>query len=310
MQWRHHPVVAFDTETTGLEPFGGDRIIEFAAVVFELGPDGRVARREDHSFLVNPGIPIPRKVTEITGIADHHVADKPSFHDIAPRVRDLLAGAVTVAHNYPFDLAFLTQELQRVGLHWPEPLAEIDTVDLSMACFPEARSHRLSDLCERLDVPLDNAHRATDDAAACGLCFVNLARRHDVPDDLQDMLDWARAIGRPPEEGPIGVDAHGRAVFTEGPHAGEPVARHPVHLQWVTAARARTPAGWGWRHPASARRWARRWLEVRGAGRARQHPKSFHEQDWVTDSCIAVAPEADPGKPRETLGGAHGGPAH
>ncbi len=75
MQWRRHPIVAFDTETTGLEPFAGDRIIEFAAVVLELGPDGRVARREDHSFLVNPGIPIPRKVTEITGIADHHVAD-------------------------------------------------------------------------------------------------------------------------------------------------------------------------------------------------------------------------------------------
>lgn len=288
MRWKDCPIVAFDTETTGLEPFAGDRIIEFAAAVLRLDADGRVASREDHSFLINPGMSIPRKVTEITGISDADVVDAPSFEEVAEQVGALLSDAVTVAHNYPFDLAFLTQELRRIGMGWPEPLAEVDTVDLSMVCFPDVRGHRLSDLCERLDVRLDGAHRALNDAAACGLAFTALARRHEVEDDLQAMLDWAHAIGRPPEGGPIGQDEAGRVVFLEGPHAGAPVAHEPVHLAWMDKARVRGDDGWRWRFSESTRRWVRRWLEVRGAGRARQNLKAVHASDWALDSCIAA----------------------
>ncbi len=288
MRWRDHAIVAFDTETTGLTPFGGDRIIEFAAVKFHLGVDGRIERRDDHSFLINPGVPIPRKATEISGISDADVAGAPSFGQVAEQIRELLENAVSVAHNYPFDLGFLTQEFQRLGAHWPEPLAEIDTVDLSMRCFPDARSHKLVDLCSRLDVRLDGAHRATNDAAACGECFVALTREHQVDNELQAMLDWAHAIGRPPEGGSIGPDESGRAVFMGGPYDNEPVATHPIHLHWMIKARVRGPNGWQWRYPDSARAWARRWLDVRGAGRARQSAKSFHAEDWVLDSCIAA----------------------
>jgi DNA polymerase III epsilon subunit-like protein len=282
--------VAFDTETTGLEPFGGDRVIEFAAVVLHLSPEGKVIDREDHSYLVNPQVPIPRKVTEITGISDSDVAGRPTFAEIAPTVRDLLANAITVAHNYPFDLAFLTQEFLRTGSWWPEPLAEIDTVDLSMREFPDARAHKLSDVCERLAIRLDGAHRATNDAAACGIAFATLAERRQLPDDLQAMLDWAGAIGRPPDEGsPIGADPQsGRAVFLEGPHVGRPVADHPLHLAWLEKARVRDRGGWEWRCSEPVRRWIRRWLDVRGSGRATQNPKSFRAEDWVLDSCIAA----------------------
>jgi len=295
MKWKHLPIVAFDTETTGLEPFNGDRIIEFAAVTLTLGPDGEVVDRAEHSWLINPERDIPRKVTELTGISATDVQDAPPFTDVASPIRELLAHAVTVAHNYPFDLAFLTREFDEVarrtkdtGMRWPDPLAEVDTVDLSMRCFPDARSHRLSDLSDRLDVDLQRAHRATDDAAACGLCFAELVRRNRVEDDLQAMLDWANAIGRPPESGPIGSDASGRIVFLEGPHAGEGVGMHPTHLGWMDKARVRTPEGWQWRFPEGVRRWVRRWLEVRGAGRARQSPKSFGSADWVLDPCIAT----------------------
>ncbi len=294
MKWRHIPIVAFDTETTGLNPFDGDRIIEFGAVVLELGPDGRVANREDHSWLVNPGIPIPRKVTEITGITPEDLKGKPPFRKIAKDVHALLGQGVAVAHNFPFDMAFLTQELREARLDWPEPLAEVDTVDLSIKHFPDARSHKLADLCKRLDVVLEQAHRATDDAAACGHCLVELARRHEVDDDLQAMLDWARAMGRPPSDGPLGTDKRGHVVFTEGPHRGQPVAEHPLHLAWMEKARVRGPHGWQWRYPESARRWIRRWLDVRGSGRAVQNPKTFHSQDWVLDSCIAEARRVNP----------------
>jgi DNA polymerase III epsilon subunit family exonuclease len=296
MKWKHLPVVAFDTETTGLEPFGGDRIIEIAMVTFTLDPaTGRVVDRQEWSQLLNPEREIPRKVTEITGISEKEVARAPRFADVAGRVREVLANAITVAHNYPFDLAFLTREFdllrQQTGdpaMIWPEPLAEVDTVDLSMRCFPDAKSHKLSDLAERLQVGLDRAHRATDDAAACGLSFLELVRRHQADDDLQQMLDWANAIGRPPEDGPFGPDPHGQLVFLEGPHQGKPVTQHPIHLAWMDKARVRGPRGWQWRYSDAVRRWARRWLEVRGAGRAKQGQKSFHPSDWAPDPCIAV----------------------
>ena len=187
MKWKSLPIVAFDTETTGLEPFGGDRIIEFAAVILRLDEDGRVADRIDKSYLINPERPIPRKVTEITGISEADVIDAPPFADVVEHIHGLFVDAITVAHNYPFDMGFLSAEFERTGRHWPEPLAEVDTVDLSMKVFPDARSHKLSDLSDRLDVRLERAHRATDDAAACGYAFTEVLRRHghDVADDLQ-----------------------------------------------------------------------------------------------------------------------------
>jgi DNA polymerase III epsilon subunit family exonuclease len=288
MRWKHLPIVAFDTETTGLQPFDGDRIIEFGAVELTIGEDGRVADVTRHSLLVNPQMAIPRKVTEITGIRDTDVAAAPLFAEIAPRVHELLSGSITVAHNFPFDLAFLTQQLEACELGWPEPIAEVDTVDLSIAHFADERRHRLEDLCRRLDVPLDNAHRAADDAEATGRCFIELARRHEVADELQAMLDWARAIGRPPADAALCPDDSGQIVFRDGPHAGQPVGDHPIHLAWMEKARVRGPNGWQWRYPDSIRDWARRWLDVRGSGRARQNPKSYRSTDWVLDSCIAV----------------------
>jgi DNA polymerase III epsilon subunit-like protein len=288
LRWKSLPIVAFDTETTGLEPFGGDRVIEFAAVVLHLDEQGQVCDREDHAHLINPGIPIPRKVTEITGISDSDVVGAPAFQEVADSIHGLLVNAVTVAHNYPFDLAFLTMAFRDAGMHWPEPMAEVDTVDLSMICFPDARSHRLGDVADRLGITFDGAHRATNDAAACGMAFAALARRHEVDDELQAMLDWAKAIGRPPLDGPLATNDHGAVVFSEGPHKGQPVAEQPIHLAWIEKARLRGPRGWQWRYPESSRRWVRRWLEVRGSGRARQTQKSIHHNDWALDPCIAT----------------------
>lgn len=286
MKWRHLPILAFDTETTGLDPFGVDRVIEVALIEFRLGADGRVTSRQDHTHLIDPGMPIPKKITQITGISDADVAGQPRFEDLAEELVEHFRGAVAVAHNYPFDQAFLTSEMRRAGVAWHEPLAAVDTVDLSMKLYPDARSHKLGDVSKRVGVTLEDAHRAANDAAACGLVFAELARRHEVPDDLQELLDWADAIGRPPEGGPLTVDDHGVPVFAEGAEQGQPVRDHPMHLAWMEKARVRGEHGWTFRYPESTRRWVRRWLNVRGSGRARQNPKSFRPADWVLDPCI------------------------
>jgi DNA polymerase III epsilon subunit-like protein len=287
MRWKDLPIVAFDTETTGLDPFSGDRVVEVAMVVLRVTPDGRLADRKDHTWLVDPGIPIPRTITQITGIRDDDVAGKPPFAVIAEEVADLLSSGVAVAHNLPFDHAFLTAEFALAGVPWREPVASIDTLDLSMRVFKDARSHKLGDLARRLDISLVEAHRAANDAAACGLAFIEMARRNEVGDDLQVLLDWAEAIGRPPE-GALTIDDRGLPIFGVGPHKGQLVAENPLHLAWMEKARERRIDGWYWRFDEPTRRWARRWLTVRTAGRARQNPKSFHAEDWVLDPCITL----------------------
>ncbi|MCB9664612.1 MAG: 3'-5' exonuclease [Alphaproteobacteria bacterium] len=287
MKWKNLDIVAFDTETTGLDPFAGDRVIEVALVVFRLDEEGAVAGQRVVSHLVNPGIPVPRKVTEITGIRDEDLAGKPPFAVIAEEVAELLSGSVGVAHNVPFDHAFLVREFLLAGVPWREPIATIDTVDVSMKHFPTAKGHKLSDVSRRLGVELVDAHRAHADAEACGRSFIELARKHAVPDELQALLDWADAVGRPPDDGALDVDPFGLPVFTEGPFAGEPVQDHPLHLSWMTLAKVEERGTWRFRYPESTRRWARRFLDVRAAGRARGAPKSFRESDWALDPCIA-----------------------
>jgi DNA polymerase III epsilon subunit-like protein len=287
MRWIDLPIIAFDTETTGLDPFAGDRVIEVAMVCLRVSEQGEVLHREDFVQLVNPGIAIPKKVTEITGLTDDHVAGAPPFAAVAEELASRFRGAIAVAHNLPFDHAFLTEEFRIAGVPWVEPLISIDTVDLSMKLDPEARSHKLSDVAARLDVRLVDAHRAVNDALACGLSLLGFARRQSAPAELGEFVRWAGGIGPPPEGGPVGLNTQGVPVFLEGEAAGEPVSAHPLQLAWLQKARVRAASGWDWRYPEPVRDWAQRWLTVRAAGRAGQQPKSVRPADWVIDPCIA-----------------------
>lgn len=288
MSWRARSVVAFDTETTGLFPENGDRVIEFAGVEFKLDPDGAVRSVVPHHFLFNPGIPIPREASEVSGIRDEDVAGKPGFAAHADAIHRLLGGAITVAHNYPFDQRFLSAELKLCGLKWPAPPAEIDTVDLSRRFFPEARGHKLGELCARLEIPLIGAHRATNDAEACGRAFLALAQRNDAPGDVEGLIDWADAVGEPPPGGDIRRDDDRVLVFGAGKHAGQPIDEHPDALGAMVFARERVDGGWRYRHSESVRRWVERWLRIRASGRAAQGLKGFGPMDWGIDPPVGV----------------------
>jgi DNA polymerase III epsilon subunit len=285
-RWTRQRIVAFDTETTGLNVFDGDRVVEFGAVELMMGPDGGVEEVQHHQFFINPGIPIPRAASKISGITDDDVADAPPFDHVADRVRKILADSILIAHNLSFDRNFLRVELERVGRYWPLTRAEVDTLPLSQRLMPKMRSHRLEAICKELGVPLDNAHRASHDAEACGRVLVEIARRHGAPEDLQGFVEWADAVSPPPDTGHVDIGPDGGPRFLTGKYKGEAVERHPDHLEWMILALERRGEDWHQRFPESVRHWARRWLRARAAGRGRTNPRSQGNADWTLEPPI------------------------
>ena len=290
MRWTDCRIVAFDTETTGLRPFDGDRIIEFGAVEIRVTPELHVSGVQRHDFLVDPGIPIPRESSKISGIGDDDVADEPPFEQRADRVRGLLADAIVVAHNLAFDVAFVRSELERCGRAWPATRAEVDTLPLAQRLLSHMRQHKLGMICHELGVDLTEAHRASNDAEACGRAFVELARRNHAPLELDELVAWADAVSPPPDTGHVRMGSRGVPEFIEGPHAGATVEEHPDTLQWMTMALVHTAEGWQHRYPEPLRAWARRWLRARASGRVRASARGGGTLDWGLDPAPWRAP--------------------
>lgn len=283
MRWTDCRIVAFDTETTGLRPFEGDRIIEFGAVELKVDARLQVVSVKHHQLMINPEMPIPREASRVSGITDEMVASAPTFPQLAAQIQAVLKDGILVAHNFGFDLGFLRSELKRCGLAWPTTRAEVDTLSLSQRRLPELRSHKLEAVAESLGVPLDNAHRASHDAEACGRVFIEIARRHSAPPELEGMVDWAVAVGLPPDTGHLSIGDSGVACFRFGPHSGETVEKHPDYLQWMTMALEHRGGVWHPRFPDSVRQWAARWLRARAAGRGQASPRSHGASDWTLD---------------------------
>ncbi|HEX8010866.1 MAG TPA: DNA polymerase III subunit epsilon [Casimicrobiaceae bacterium] len=143
-----------DTETTGLDPKQGHRIIEIAAVEVV---DRRLTGRSVH-FYLNPDREIDVGATDVHGLTWDMLRDKPRFEDIAGELIEFARGARWVIHNAPFDLAFLDAELERLQLTLTAGLCEcaIDTLALAREQFP-GKKNSLDALCERFAIA--NAHR-------------------------------------------------------------------------------------------------------------------------------------------------------
>ena len=171
--------VVVDTETTGGSAGHGHRLTEVAAVRVR---DGLVVER--FASLVNPERPIPREITRLTGITDAMVARAPTFDRVAPDLLAFLSTSVIVAHNAPFDRAFLDAELRRAyGRRLASPF--VCTVQLARRVVPGLKSYRLDALAGHFGVSIQNRHRALGDAEATGEVFCRLLERlrsHDVSD--------------------------------------------------------------------------------------------------------------------------------
>ncbi len=149
--------IVLDTETTGLEPGQGDRVIEVAAVeLMNLLPTGATFHR-----LIYPERDIPAEATRVHGFTSADLAGKPRFADIAQEMLDFLADAPIIAHNAPFDFGFLDAELLRCGKPKLDRSRMIDSLMLAKERYP-GMPNSLDALCRRLNV--DNSMRTSHNA--------------------------------------------------------------------------------------------------------------------------------------------------
>lgn len=209
--------IVFDTETTGLDPQDGHRLVEFAGVeLIERMPTGRSIH-----FYCNPGRSMPAEAEAVHGLSEEFLRDKPRFMDKAGELLEFLGDAMLVAHNAQFDMRFLNFELKK-GARTPISDARvIDTLDLARKRFPGAK-HSLDALCQRFGI--DRSHRvlhgALIDAELLADVYIELTGGRQIGFDLSvsaavhlvaDKVSW------PVREFPVSAeDLAAHEVFVNG----------------------------------------------------------------------------------------------
>ena len=160
--------IVFDIETTGLSAIK-DKIIEIGAVKVEKG-----VITDHYSTFVNPGLPIPYKITKLTQIDDSMVKDARDITRVLPEFLEFVGDAVLVAHNASFDVGFIEQNCRYQDI--VPDFVSVDTVALSRVLLPGLSKYQLHIVAKALDVSLENHHRAVEDAEATAEIFVKLIR--------------------------------------------------------------------------------------------------------------------------------------
>ena len=156
--------VVFDIETTGFYS-SKNSIIEIGAVKVVNGKEV-----EYFSEFVNPHVPIPYKITELTSITDDMVRDADDINVILPKFMEFIGDSVLVAHNAQFDVGFIEANCNRQGI--AHDFTVLDTVELAHALLPDLNRFKLDTVAKRLAIKLEHHHRAVDDAGATARIFV------------------------------------------------------------------------------------------------------------------------------------------
>ena len=194
--------IAFDTETTGLQPNEGDRIIEIGAVeMINHIPTGKTFRT-----LIHPRRPVSADTVRITGITDEHLKDAPFFEEdhVVGAFLEFIGDDVLVAHNAGFDRSFLNMELALCGRPGIDDHRWIDTAAMARKKYPGAPAS-LDALCKRFDISLESRtlHGALLDSQLLASVYLELlggrarAFSFDAPTEESDTGERRAARQRP-----------------------------------------------------------------------------------------------------------------
>src|SRR3954471_22406058 len=182
--------IVLDTETTGLDPYQGHRLIEVGCIeLLNRIPTGQVF----HHY-VHPERDIPEEAFRVHGISLENLKDKPRFHEIADDLLTFLGDAPLVIHNAAFDMGFLNAELERAERPLLDRTRMIDTLLLARRKYPGA-SNRLDDLClrYRIDASRRTKHGALLDAELLAEVYIELI---DARQATLILLEHAEGLGR------------------------------------------------------------------------------------------------------------------
>jgi DNA polymerase-3 subunit epsilon len=191
--------IVFDTETTGLSPLAGDRMVEIGCVeLFNRVETGRTF----HAYF-NPDRSMPSGAEAVHGLSEAFLSDKPRFHEVAEALLDFLGNCPLVAHNASFDFGFLNHELNNCGRPLVCMTRMVDTLALARGRHPGAK-HSLDALCTRygIDRSLRIKHGALIDAQLLAQCYVELTGGRQIGLSLAE-VEIPQAAAEPAEAAAI-----------------------------------------------------------------------------------------------------------
>ena len=190
--------VVFDIETTGFSPLV-NKIIEIGAVKVEKG---NITER--FSAFVNPEVPIPFHIENLTGIKDDMVITAPVIAEVMPEFLAFCDGAVMVAHNADFDMSFIKYNCDRLSIPYDFTIA--DTVAMARMLLPNLNRFKLDTVARALNISLENHHRAVDDAACTAEIFEKFVKM--LADRGINTLDELNAEGHVSKETVMKMPTH------------------------------------------------------------------------------------------------------
>ena len=219
--------IVFDTETTGLSPLNGDRIVEIGCVeMFNRCETGR----HFHSYF-NPGRAMPSEAEAVHGLSDKFLSDKPAFHEVVEDLLTFIGEAPMIAHNAAFDFGFINSELSQCGRPSVCMSRMVDTLAIARQKFPGAK-HSLDALCTRFGVDRSQRikHGALLDAQLLAQVYVELTGGRQIGLTLVAELVEGGAVS--PELVEAGIAAAPLTVRPARPHgpSDEELARHAAFL--------------------------------------------------------------------------------
>lgn len=213
----HKPLCTFDLETTGTN-ISKDRIVEIC--ILKVYPD---ASRESRTWLVNPGMYIPKESTEVHGITDEHVKDAPSFKDIAPRILEMITGSDLAGFNSNrFDVPLLAEELLRAGYDFDlSKFKLVDAQTIYHKMEPRNLSAAYRFYCGKT---LEDAHSAEADVnATFEVLDAQVGHYGELPDDVAGLSEFSFHHKFADLAGMIHFDAGGEEIFAFGKYKGHRV---------------------------------------------------------------------------------------